>query len=193
MTRTVTAVKGFKSSNRRDHDDDSDSDSDKKPKNKAHVYNVSVEPPPGFDVSVSPSQLRLRPGESASYSVTITNETATPNEWQFGALTWSDKMGRDVRSPIAVNAKAIVAPEQIAGEGPDGSADFDVTFGYTGDYSAQVHGLADPDLTLVLTEDDPFNDFVFLGPGVEIAFLAEVAPGTRLRQVRNFQRVHFGQ
>ncbi len=189
VTRTVTAVKGYKSSNRRDHDDDSDSDSDKK---RAHVYNVSVEPPPGFDVSVSPSQLRLRPGESASYSVTITNETAPPNQWTFGSLTWSDKKGRDVRSPIAVNAKAIIAPPVVAGTGTDGTENFDVTFGYTGDYSALEHGLANPALGLVTVEDDPFNSFEFFGPGTAIAYFAEVPEGTALARWSTFNEYTSG-
>ena len=126
--------------------------------------------------------------------MTITNQSAPPGEWRFGSLTWvetgkngdqdddSDSDGkkgpRMVRSPIAVNAVAIVAPPEVSGAGPDGTAQFDITFGYTGEYTAQVHGLNNASLTLVPTEDDPFNSFEFLGPGVEIAFLAEVPPGT---------------
>ena len=132
-----------------------------------------VEAPPGYEVSVVPDSLYLRNGESASYEVTITNVTAPPGEWQFGALTWVSDKERDVRVPIAVNAVAIVAPPQVDGTGADGSAEFDITFGYNGDYTAQVHGLTDPNfpVALIETEDDPTDSFVFLGPGVEIALL----------------------
>ncbi|MDJ0939341.1 MAG: S8 family serine peptidase [Woeseiaceae bacterium] len=148
---------------------------------KKSTWNAVVEAPPGYSVEVSPSSITLWPGQSASYEVTITSVSAPPGEWFFGSLTWVEdrpRFAREVRSPIAVNSVAIVAPPEVSGEGPDGSGEFDITFGYTGDYTAQVHGLNDAALTLVPTEDDPFDEFVFLGPGVEIAFLAEVPPGT---------------
>ncbi len=187
VTRTVTAVKGFKSSNRRDHD--GDSDSNRKP---AHVYDATIEAPPGFEVTVSPPSLRVRPGESASYEVTITNQTAPPGEWFFGAVNWSDKMGRNVRSPIAVNAVAIIAPEEISGEGGSGSADFDITFGYTGDYTAGVHGLNDASLFLATVEDDPGNSFQFFGPGTALAFVGEVPDGTAFARWSTFNEYTTG-
>ena len=168
------------------------------------AFEADVEAPEGFRVEVSPRKLYLRRGESATFEVTVTNETAPPGEWRFGSLTWKekgwndkhgkgkdwkdndrkDKDGKDgygdgasVRSPIAVNAKAIIAPVEVAGAGPAGSAQFDVTFGYTGGYAAGVHGLAEPDLWLAEVEDDPGNSFQFLGPGTTIAFLDEVPAG----------------
>ena len=77
-----------------------------------------------------------------------------------------------------MNAAAVVAPDEVAGAGESGSADFDVTFGYTGDYIAQVHGLNGPGLTLGIVEDDPGNSFQFLGPGTVIGFLEEIPDGT---------------
>ena len=168
------------------------------------AFEADVEAPEGFRVEVSPRKLYLRRGESATFEVTVTNESAPPGEWRFGSLTWKekgrkdkhgkgkdwkdddrkDKDGKDgygegatIRSPIAVNAKAIVAPAEVAGAGPAGSAQFDVTFGYTGGYAAGVHGLAEPDLWLAEVEDDPGNSFQFLGPGTTIAFLDEVPAG----------------
>ncbi|MEM8814394.1 MAG: S8 family serine peptidase [Pseudomonadota bacterium] len=110
---------------------------------KARHYTAEIEAPPGFAVEVSPAQLYLAPGQSASYELTITNEAAAPNSWQFGAITWTSKKGNDVRSPIAVNAAAFVTAEEVDGAGADGSAEFDLSFGYTGDYTAGVHGLND--------------------------------------------------
>ncbi|MCU0976040.1 MAG: hypothetical protein MUC71_06975 [Steroidobacteraceae bacterium] len=144
------------------------------------VFEAKVEAPAGFRVEVSPRKLFLRRGDTATFEVTITNETAPPGEWRFGSLTWNEqgKKGVTVRSPIAVNAQAIVAPEEVSGTGADGGLQFDVTFGYTGAYTAGVHGLADSGLTLVRVADDPGNSFQFLGPGTAIAFLDEVPPGT---------------
>ncbi|MEZ5499783.1 MAG: S8 family serine peptidase [Steroidobacteraceae bacterium] len=117
-------------------------------------YRAEIEAPAGYEVSVSPSRLSLRRGETATYEVTITNVSAPPNEWRFGSLTWTARGGDDdddrssrgyaVRSPIAVNAVALSAPAEISGTGSNGSAQFDVGFGYTGPYTAQVHGLNSP-------------------------------------------------
>ena len=117
---------------------------------------------------------------------------ATPGEWRFGSLTWMGEGERSVRSPIAVNAVAIVAPDEIFGEGSEGSESFDITFGYTGDYTAGVHGLNDPGLTLVQVPDDPGNSFQFLGPGVEIAYLAEVPAGTAFARWATFNEYTSG-
>jgi subtilisin family serine protease len=109
------------------------------------LYAVSVEAPDGFTVQVSPDRLFLHPGQTAEYEVTITNETAPAGEWRFGSLTWTEaRKGYKVRSPIAVNAVAISAPGSVTGAGSAGTAQFDLTFGYTGAYTAQVHGLNDP-------------------------------------------------
>ncbi|MDX1508498.1 MAG: S8 family serine peptidase, partial [Woeseiaceae bacterium] len=164
VTRTVTAVRGYKGPH------------GFYGSNRSRTYHAVVDAPEGYNVEVSPSYLRLRPGESATYEVTITNETAPPGEWFFGSLTWTDHKDHNVRSPIAVNGVAIIAPAERINEGPDGSDEFDITFGYTGDYSAGTHGLNDPSLSLSVVEDDPGNSFQFLGPGTAIAFLAEVPP-----------------
>jgi len=140
ITRTVTAVADYEKpfygpwwSNK------------KRNKNSGpQKYVAQVEAPPGFAVEVSPKYLYLAPGQSASYELTITNETAVPNSWQFGAITWESKKGNDVRSPIAVNAAAFITEDEIDGEGPSGFASFDLTFGYTGDYTAGRHGLNPP-------------------------------------------------
>jgi hypothetical protein len=109
------------------------------------LYAVSVEAPNGFSDHVSPERLFLHPGQTAEYEVTITNETAPAGEWRFGSLTWTEtRKGYKVRSPMAVNAVAISAPDSVTGTGSNGTAQFDVTFGYTGAYTAQVHGLNDP-------------------------------------------------
>jgi subtilisin family serine protease len=174
VTRTVTAVRGYKGP----HGFYADND--------PRQYEAVIEAPPGFDVQVSPSTLYLRNGESASYEVTITSVDAPPGEWRFGSLTWVGEGERDVRTPIAVNAVAIVAPEEIFGAGPEGSASFDITFGYTGDYTAGVHGLNNPGLWYAPVDDDPGNGFEFLGDGTTIAYLAEVPEGTAFARWATF-------
>lgn len=131
---------------------------------------VPVDAPPGIDVVVSPTQLTLAAGASADYEVTFTTAGATFDEFAFGSLTWSDGT-HEVRSPIAVRPVAIAAPAEVQGSGTSGSLDFDVTFGYTGAYSAVAHGLVAADTVVDVVVDDPTNDVntaLTTGVGVDI-------------------------
>jgi subtilisin family serine protease len=145
---------------------------------KRRGFHATARKPEGYRVKIRPDHLVLDPGESASFEVTITNDTAPPNEWRFGRLVWRDNTESfQVASPIAVKAKAVVAPSELPTQtGEEGSTSFDVTFGYTGAYAAGAHGLELPFLFLDTVPDDPNNNFVFLGDGVSIGYLLEVAP-----------------
>lgn len=184
VTRTVTAVSRFRGRNAKPQGP-----------NRPVTYTASIEAPEGFAVEVSPATLSLRPGESASYEMTVTNVDAPPDEWRFGAITWEGSgswKGSPARSPIAVNAAAIVAPEEVFGEGASGTLEFPVTFGYNGDYNAGVHGLNDAGLTGLTVEDDPADNFVFLGDGVDIAFLEEFPEGTAFARFATFDEYTTG-
>ncbi|HSG43698.1 MAG TPA: PPC domain-containing protein, partial [Anaerolineales bacterium] len=60
---------------------------------------------------------------------------------------------------IAVKAALFSAPAEISGSGESGSASFDVTFGYTGDYSAAAHGLVPAMVTSDSVVQDPGQVF----------------------------------
>ena len=124
------------------------------------TYTVDVDAPAGFDVEVEPSQLRLKKGQSADYTVTITNVSAALDSWRHGSLTWSEKTGHyDVYSPISVKASLFDAPAEVLGSGETGSASFDVSFGYTGSYSAAAHGLEPATVTSDNVLQDPDQTF----------------------------------
>ena len=105
------------------------------------VWRPYVDAPAGYEVDVYPRSLYMTAGGSASYTVTVTaTDSAVIGDWAFGSLTW--KSGRyEAYSPIAVRAQLFSAPAAVSGSGVDGGTSFDVTFGYTGDYSAAAHGL----------------------------------------------------
>jgi subtilisin family serine protease len=152
---------------------------------RSNRYRASVKSPPGFRVTVTPSTLTLEPGETQSFEVTIRNVSAPPGEWRFGRLSWKSGNGNfSVRSPIAVNARLLDAPEEIDGEGADGSAAFDVGFGYTGAYTAGAHGLVEPFLTPFVVSDDPLDSFDFApgAPDEFIAYLLDLPTGTTYAQ-----------
>jgi len=134
----------------------------------AGTYTVSVDAPAGIDVAVDPSSITLATGESASYTVTFTgNASVIANAWTFGSLTWSDGT-HNVTSPITLYPVAIAAPAEVYGSGTDGSLDFDVTFGYMGDYTAAPHGLEPALMTEGYVEDDPGDSFSPFGPGTTL-------------------------
>lgn len=96
-------------------------------------YKVKATAPPGFTVSVSPSTITLQTGDTATFFVTVTNVSAPVGEWRFGSLTWkSDKYS--VYSPIAVKGALFSGPAEVSGS-------YDVTFGYTGAFTATARGL----------------------------------------------------
>ncbi len=185
VTRTVTAVEDFKRLRPRwwlkwlfgwGGGDDDDDDDDRKRGRKVK-YRAHIEAPEGFEIRVHPHVLRLREGESKSFQVEVKVTDATPGEWRFGAITWRDGRGHEVRSPIAARARAFEVPVEQTQTGPEGSGSFDFTFGYTGDYTPQVHGLNDPILFSTINVDDPDDTFDFLVTG-ENAFFGALGGGT---------------
>ena len=118
------------------------------------TFRSVVNAPPGYTAVVSPATLTLAPGASATYTVTFTNVSATTGEWRFGDLTWKGR-GYQVRSPIAVKGVQLAAPPEVTGVGADGSATFDVKFGYTGAYTAAAHGLVAATATSGIVVQDP--------------------------------------
>ncbi len=123
------------------------------------TYRVSIDAPAGFDVEVAPSSFTVDPGDSVTYEVTVTNDgTGNPGEWSTGSLTWT--AGRyEVYSPIAINTLLFDAPTEVAGSGTDGSASFEVRFGYTGEYTATAYGLGTATVISDTVVQDPDQGF----------------------------------
>ncbi len=125
---------------------------------KTRIFTAHVDAPEGYDVAVTPRVFRIAPGEAFSFEITITNVSAPAGVWRFGSLTLKEA-GYEVRSPIAVKASLFSAPATVEGTGVDGSASFDVTFGYTGSYSAAAHGLEPATVTSDNVVQDPDQTF----------------------------------
>jgi hypothetical protein len=64
-----------------------------------------------------------------------------------------------VYSPIAVKASLFSAPDTIGEIGEVGATSFDVSFGYTGDYTAAGHGLEPATVTQDNVVQDPDQTF----------------------------------
>lgn len=142
-------------------------------------FTAEIEAPPGISVLVSPSVLSLAPGASAEFEVTFGFESGPLDLWRFGSLTW---VGDDhvVRSVLAVRPRSVDAPAEIFASGTTGSFTFPVKFGYTGDYSAGVHGLVPAIATPGSVDEDPDQDFTFRSGGGVTVHPLENLPANQL-------------
>ncbi|MDA1359110.1 S8 family serine peptidase [Glycomyces luteolus] len=95
-------------------------------------YVPRIEAPAGFEVTVDRPWLGIAPGKSATFTVTVTRTDAAAGEWSFGALTWCDRYGHEVRSPITARAVDIVAPHEVRGGGSEGAVEIDLQTGFEG-------------------------------------------------------------
>ena len=102
----------------------------------------------GISASVSPATFTLNTGQKQTLQITITRTTAALNSYTGGQLTWSDQFGHVVRIPVVAKPVAMAAPASASGN-------FNVTFGYTGAFTASARGLIPAALTVGVINDDP--------------------------------------
>jgi subtilisin family serine protease len=107
---------------------------------EAGTWDASVDLP-GFDVVVEPSTLTFgAAGETQPFTVTFSRTDAPLDTFSTGFLTWSGPT--QVRSPIAVQPRTIVAPHDAEGTGVAGSVGIEVTPGGTGPIELASTGLS---------------------------------------------------
>jgi subtilisin family serine protease len=116
------------------------------------TYTASVTGMTGITVTVSPPSLTINPGETKTFSVTFTRTTAALNAYVGGQLRWTDGT-HTVRIPLVVRPVALAAPAQVSGTG--GPISYNVTFGYTGAFTATPRGLVPAAITSGTVADDP--------------------------------------
>jgi subtilisin family serine protease len=110
--------------------------------NQTGLYTAKIEAPAGAEMTVTPSRIILAPGKSATFKVKITRTTAPFDQYTFGALTWWDGKGHEVRSPIAVRPVSLVAPTATPiGTGTSGKVEFTVRTGFAGQLKTGTVGL----------------------------------------------------
>ncbi len=140
---------------------------------EAGTYIAETSPPPGMTVAVVPGTISLAPGESASFDVTVTYASGPLDLWRFGSMTLRSD-DHAVYVPIAVKPTSILAPAEISTSGGTDARSFDVEFGYSGAYSAGVHGLNLPLILNGFVENDPDKTFEFTSTSI---------PGTTLHAI----------
>jgi subtilisin family serine protease len=106
---------------------------------------------PGFTVSVKPAVLTLAHGETKEIEITVTATSAPLNSYGGGQLTWTDGVHR-VRIPIVARPALFGAPTEV-------SESYNVTFGYTGPFTASARGLVPAAVTAGVVTQDPDQTF----------------------------------
>jgi hypothetical protein len=106
----------------------------------------------GFTAVVSPASLTLAPGQTKPYTITFTRTTAPLNAFTGGQLTWTNG-SISVRSPIVVRPVALAAPASVSSTG--GAVSYNVTFGYSGAFTATARGVVPATITAGTVSDDP--------------------------------------
>ena len=100
---------------------------------------------PGIQAKVSPAKLSFKKaGESQSFRVTFENQSAALDEYSLGRLTWTERRGGTVSSPIAVQPVTAVVPATVdfSSAAGTGSGSFSVVSGTDAPIDLAVKGLA---------------------------------------------------
>jgi subtilisin family serine protease len=100
---------------------------------RTSTYTPSMAGMAGFTAEFSPATLTLAPGQTKSFSVTFTRTAAALNGYTGGQLTLADGT-HTVRVPVVARPVALSAPAEATGS-------YQVTFGYSGSFSASPIGL----------------------------------------------------
>jgi len=138
------------------------------------TYSAVISGLAGMTTVVTPSSVTLAPGENRAFTITFTRMTAPVNAYVGGQLTWTDGLHR-VRSPVVIRPLALAAPAEVSSTG--GPINYNVTFGYTGSFTASPRGLVAAATAAGSVTDDPGDAFDPMGPGV-VSFPVTIDPGT---------------
>ena len=141
----------------------------------AATYTAAVTGMAGFNVAVSPTSFNIAPGATQTYTVTFTRTSAALNVYTGGQLTWSDG-SHSVRSPLVVRPVALAAPLQVSGTG--GPINYNVTFGYTGAFTATARGLIPAAITSGTVADDPTDSTCSLSSPNAVLLPVSIPAGT---------------
>lgn len=119
---------------------------------QAESYTASVSGLTGINAVVSPIG-SVGAGAAKSFTVAFTQVSAPLNVYTGGQLTLAGDKGHVVRIPIVIRPVALAAPREVSSNGSPIS--YNVTFGYTGPFSATARGLVPAMVNSGTVADDP--------------------------------------
>jgi len=116
------------------------------------TFTASVTGMVGFNVVVSPSSLTLAAGQTGTFTVSFTRTTSALNTYTGGQLRWTNGV-QTARIPLVVRPVALAAPAQVS------AGSYNVTFGYSGPFTATARGLIPAAVTDGNVTQDPDQIF----------------------------------
>ena len=135
------------------------------------TFTASVSGMTGFNVAVNPSSLVLAAGQTATFAVSFTRTTAALGAYTGGQLRWTNGL-QTVRVPMVARPVALAAPLQV------GAGSYNVTFGYSGAFTAIPRGLIPAGVTAGTVTQDPDQNFVAGDPTGTVAIPVVIPVGT---------------
>lgn len=135
------------------------------------TYTFSYTGLAGFTVTPSAASFTVNPGATQSFDVTFTRTTAALNTYTGGQIYWTGDKGHVVRIPVVLRPVALAAPTLASGS-------YNVTFGYTGPFTATGRGLVPANVTTGTVTQDPDQTFAVSDPTGTIAIPVVIPAGT---------------
>lgn len=123
----------------------------------SETYAFSYTGLPGIIVGL-PAGFTIASGATKTFSITFTRDTAALNAYVQGAIVLTGNHGHVVRSPVVLQPVALAAPAEVGGS-------YNVTFGYTGAFTADPRGLIPADTRTGSVATSGHVDFDVIVPG----------------------------
>ncbi len=136
----------------------------------------------GFTVTPSVSSFTIdngRNNRTKTFSITFTNTGAPLDTYTSGVITWTGNKGHVVSSPVVIRPVLFKAPAAVSGS-------YNVTFGYTGAFSAVGRGLIPAEVTPGIVTQDPDQTFAQSDPAGTIAIPITIPIGTTYTRISLF-------
>lgn len=114
---------------------------------QSETYTASYTGLAGINVTL-PGSFTVGKGASQSFNVTFTTASAALDSYVGGQFTLTGNKGHVVRIPVVIRPVLFAAPAQVSGS-------YNVSFGYTGAFTATARGLIPAALTSGTVSDDP--------------------------------------
>ncbi|MCX6058577.1 MAG: S8 family serine peptidase [Chloroflexi bacterium] len=125
----------------------------------------------GFTVAPSVTSFTIEKDKTKSFDITFTNSGAALNTYTSGFITWTGSKGHVVRTPVVLRPVLFAAPAAVSGS-------YNVTFGYTGAFTATARGMVPADVTPGIVAQDPDQNFVQSDPTGTVAIPVTIPVGT---------------
>ncbi len=150
---------------------------------QAETYTASYTGLSGITVAL-PGAMTIAKRATQAFNVTFTTAGAALNAYVGGQFTLTGTNGHIVRIPVVIRPVALAAPAAVSGTG--GPISYNVTFGYTGSFTATPRGLIAPTITSGTVSQDPDQTFNPADSAGTVAIPVTIAAGTTYARFQLF-------